>query len=318
MVAALDGVAWVRHALLTFSGTWAAPGTGYCSWVAQAANPALVYEVPVISPWTFGFVGGPASSPSYRQSVHIAVEWAVAWILAHPYQTFMLGGYSQGGEAASRVYAELLPGGRLAHRMADYVAGYTFGNPCRQEGHTIVGGSDPGGHGISTFNLTGMDDRWADHANPGDLYTTCPDGASGAVETDVYELAIDLQLNDPMTFLTAFIQHALKVLNDSGVLSPTTLAGGLPGLFAMAPTLLIGMLGGLLGGKGSAGAVVSKDPSLQATIQAAITGLTFMFKGTGPHITYDTTFALPGVTHLQHAIGHVNFFAERTTPRTAA
>ena len=54
IAANISGVYHVRHAVLTFAGTWAAPGTGYPSDVVHAADPDLVFEVPIQAPWTFG------------------------------------------------------------------------------------------------------------------------------------------------------------------------------------------------------------------------------------------------------------------------
>lgn len=309
-----------RHAILTFSGTWAAPGTGYCSWVAQACN-RLVEEIPVQSPWSFGFVNGPIDSPSYRESVSIAVEWAVAWILAHPNRTILLAGYSQGAEAASRVYQEFIDG-RLQHLRKNYVAGFTFGNPCRQKGHTFYLGKDPGGSGISSFNLSNMGNEWADYAQPGDIYTTKPGGLVGENMQDVYELAIDLQLNDPVVFFQSFIRNLLGLLNNLGGLK--TIApilsglgagpGGLvAGALSMIPSILIGVLGSLLT---NADPGKTTDP-IQAAIQACIIGLKFIAQNppTAPHITYEFGEARPGQTYIQHAIQHITDWANRTPVR---
>lgn len=291
-----------RHALLTFSGTWAAPGTGYCSWVAQACPG--VEEIPVQGPWSFGPLGGQPDAPSYRESVEIAVEWAIAWLLAHPTRTFLLGGYSQGGEAASRVRAELEPGGRLEHLRDNFVAGYTFGNPCRQMGHTFYKGKDPGGRGISSFNLSGMGDEWADMARPGDLYTTRPDTPSGQVEEEVYSIAIELGLGDPMGFMQAFIQGAIQIIQQMG---------GLTGIFgqlnlAMLPALLLASLAQLLGKP------EANTPGLQAGINAAITGLKFIAASppTAAHITYEQPIPdMPWMSYVDLARQHVNDWAAR-------
>lgn len=294
-----------RHACLTFSGTWAAPGTGYCSWVAQSAN---VEEIPVQSPWSFGFVGGAPDAPSYRESVSIGVEWAVQWLLDHPNRTFLLGGYSQGGEAASRVRQELEPGGRLEHLRGNFVAGYTFGNPCRQKGHTFYKGKDPGGRGISPFNLFGMGDEWADMARPGDLYTTRPDDPSGQIEEDVYGLATQLQINDPMAFMQAMIAGVLKTVQDLGGI------GGILGQLniAILPALLIGMLGSLIGSS------TASAPGLQAAINAAMTGLKFIAANppTGPHTTYEFPIPdMPWMSYVDLARRHVNDWAARVPVR---
>jgi hypothetical protein len=311
--AAQDGVFHVRHAILTFSGTWAAPGTGYCSWVAQAANQDLVFEVPVIAPWTFGFVQGAVDAPSYRQSVRIGVEWAVNWIEDHPGQTFMLGGYSQGAEAASRVFQELQPGGRLADRRGDFVAGYAFGNPMRQAAHTFPGGVDPGGAGIATVQLQDTPVEWHDHANPGDMYTTTPFGQTGTIMRDVYEGLIDIQLNDPVGFSAAEVRALLSLMRDAGGSLPPSMLSQLGGAGPLIGAF--GGLGGFVGGEGGA-----QTPGAVAAIQAAIIGLRFISTNppTAPHITYEFTEAAPGITHIGHAVNHVNQRAALVAARAAA
>jgi len=101
-------------------------------------------------------------------------------------------------------------------------------------------------------------------------------------------------------------------------------------------TELLGPLGGL-GGltalgtfAGVAGQLMNTPgvPSLPAgqvhgvtvadAIMAAVAALQFIGAGTGPHITYDTTDAVPGVNHIAHAVGHVNALCAAQSARTAA
>jgi hypothetical protein len=313
--AAQDGMFHVKHAVLTFSGTWAAPGTGYCSWVAQAANQDLVYEVPVVAPWSFGPVGGAVDAPSYKQSVKQGVDWAIGWIESHPRETFMLGGYSQGAEAASRVFRELQPGGRLADRRADFVAGYTFGNPMRQAGHTFPGGADPGGAGIAPVQLQDCPPEWHDHANAGDIYTAAPVDQTGTIMRDVYVSLTEIQLNDPVAFATAEVRALLKLMSDAGGVLPLSMLGQIGGAGA-----LLGM-GGLFGGLGGlSGGGGAQTPGAIAAVHAAILGLQFIATNppTLPHISYEFTEAAPGITHIQHAVNHVNERACAVAARIAA
>ena len=88
IAAHISGVKLVRHAVLTFAGTFAAPGTGYPSDVVNADDPGLVFEVAVQSPWSFGPIPpGTPTAPSYAQAVQIGVDFATAWINANPKQT---------------------------------------------------------------------------------------------------------------------------------------------------------------------------------------------------------------------------------------
>ena len=289
----ISGAHLVRHAVLTFAGTWAAPGTGYPSDVIHAADPDLVYEVPIQAPWTFGPIPpGAPLSPSYAQSVQIAVTNASAWITANPRQTFALGAYSQGAEAASRILAEIMTGS-LQSARPNLIGGYTFGNPWRLGGHTFPGGTDPGGRGIATTNLTaaqipkdaGGMDTWWDFANPGDLYTTTPNNQAGADITAVYKAAVQLGIS---------INAAIALI------------AGLTGQGSLAQQVLAFVTDPIVGG-----------PALIEAIDLAVA-----FYGTNPptlaHISYDTIEALPGLTSVQVAVAHLNRIASATSARMAA
>jgi hypothetical protein len=292
IAAHISGVRLVRHAVLTFAGTWAAPGTGYPSDVVNAANPDLVFEVPIDAPWSFGPIPpGAPTSPSYAQSVQIAVTNATAWINANPQQTFALGGYSQGAEAASRILAEIMTGS-LQSARPNLIGGYTFGNPWRLTGHTFPGGRDPGGRGIASTNLTAAQipkdangvDTWWDFANPGDLYTTTPNDTAGADITAVYKAAVQLGIN-----INAIV----------------ALIAGLTGQGSLAQQVLALVTDPIVGG-----------PALIEAIDLAIA-----FYGTNPptlpHISYQSVPALSGQSSVEVAISHLNNIAGATLARTA-
>lgn len=282
-----------RHAVLTFAGTFAAPGTGYPSDVVHQANPALVFEVPVIAPWSFGPIPpGSVTAPSYAESVGIAVDFATRWITDHPTQTFALGGYSQGAEAASRVLATIMSGG-LQWARPNLIGGYTFGNPWRGLGHTFPGGTDPGGRGIAPVNLTQAQiprdannvDTWWDFANPGDLYTTTPNDAAGADITAVYEAAVQLG-----------IDHNLIAAELAALLGQGGLGQQVLGLLTHP----------LIGGP--------------ALVEAIIRTVAFVDTNPPmlPHISYHVVDALPGQTSVAVAVGHLNTIAAATAAQTAA
>jgi hypothetical protein len=292
IAANISGVRLVRHAVLTFAGTWAAPGTGYPSDVVNAANPDLVFEVPIDAPWTFGPIPpGAPTSPSYAQSVQIAVTNATAWIDAHPQQTFALGGYSQGAEAASRILAEVMTGS-LQWAQPNLIGGYTFGNPWRLTGHTFPGGIDPGGRGIASTNLTAAQipkdangvDTWWDFANPGDLYTTTPNDTAGADITAVYKAAIQLGIN-----INAMV----------------ALIAGLTGQGSLAQQVL----------------ALVRDPILGGASLVEAIDLAVAFYATNPptlpHISYQSVPALSGQSSVEVAISHLNNIAGVTLARTA-
>jgi hypothetical protein len=280
----------VRHAVLTFAGSWATPGTGYPSDVVNAANPDLVFEVPIDAPWSFGPIPpGAPTSPSYVQSVEIAVTNATAWIDANPHQTFGLGGYSQGAEAASRILAEIMTGS-LQSARPNLIGGYTFGNPWRLTGHTFPGGTDPGGRGIASTNLTAEQipkdadgvDAWWDFANPGDLYTTTPNDTAGADITAVYKAAIQVGID-----INAMV----------------ALIAGLTGQGSLAQRVL----------------ALVKDPIVGRAALIEAIDLAVAFYGTNPpilpHISYQSVPALSGQNSVDVAISHLNNIAGATLAR---
>jgi hypothetical protein len=292
IAAHIAGVRIVRHAVLTFAGAFAAPGTGYPSDVVAGVNPDLVYEVPIQSPWTFGPIPpGAPLSPSYAQSVQIAVTNATAWINAFPRQTFVLGGYSEGAEAASRVLAEIMTGS-MQWARPNLIGGYTFGNPWRMTGHTFPGGTDPGGRGIADTNLTAAQipkdangiDTWWDFANPGDLYTTTPNDTAGADITAVYKAAVQLAIN--INAIAAVI-------------------AGLTGQGGLAQQVLKFVTDPIVGG--------------QALVEAI--DLAVAFYSTNPpalaHNTYQVVDALPRRSSVAVAIDHLTQLASATPARMA-
>lgn len=267
-----------RHPILTFSGTWAPPGWGYPTDAVRLANDELVYEVPVQAPWSFGPVPpGRIDSPSYEESVALAVEWAVQWILNHT-GTFGMVGYSQGGEAASRVLLELQEG-RLRHRLNDFIGGGAFGNPYRQKGVAV--GADPGGRGIADRNLTNTPATWAEVANKGDMYCCTPDGKAGELITEFYTMLIRLQLGDFGEFCKDMIASIAGLIPDIADIITKPISGGIP------------------------------------AIQAAVVALQFLATGTAPHIEYHMRPVVPGVTGLAYMAGHLNRIAAAVTPIAA-
>ena len=266
-----------RHAVLTFAGPWADPGTGYPADVVKAADPDLVFEVAIDAPSSFGPIPPDApGAPSYAESIEIAVTNATEWIDANPQQTFALGGYGQGAEAASRVLAEIMTG-PLASARPNLLGGYTFGNPWRLAGHTFPGGEDPGGRGIAATNLTADQipkdangvDTWWDFANPGDLYTTTPTDTAGADITAVYKAAIHIGID----------------IN-----------------------LMVALIAGL-GGRGSVAHQVLAmviDPIVGGTALVEAIDLAVSFYGSNPpalaHISYQSSVEL-AVSHLNNIAG---------------
>lgn len=307
-----------RHALLTFSGTWAAPGVGYPSDVADGCS-GVVEEVPVQAPWSMGPLGGAsgegAQSPSYQESVQIAVDWSVDWLLAHPNRTFMLGGYSQGGEAAARVHQETLPGGRLESVRDNFVAGYTFGNPSRQEGHTFYGGPPRPDEGIAQYRQIDMFDNWADECDDGDMYSGVPLGLAGEIMRDVYTMVTEMQLHDGFReFARDFAYNCIELLgNLDGDAGEDAKAQAARFGVTFEGATRLPRLNELAGRLGSDERFLSVK-GIAAAIYAAVLAITFFAQGTAPHIEYHMREVFPGQTYLAHAIQHVHYWAAQRVP----
>lgn len=342
----ISGTRLVRHAVLTFAGTWGIPGTQYpanvVSGLAEFVDDTLCFEVAVPGPYEFGpLPPDPLNAPSYQQSVQDAVDWTAGWLAANPNQTFALGGYSLGGEAASRVLIEL-QSGSLQHHMSQFIGGYTFGNPCRMAGAHAATIADPGGHGISTINMTSLptiDGQivWADYVHSKangdaalDMYASVPNGQVGKDMSDVYALATNLQLNNLAAFTQGIVGQLTSIANDlfpaptvqdtasqtawgqlltdlaptltgSSPASWTTAISDIPGIIATLPPPNTGPTG------------------LTAALDASIAGIKFLAAPggpTAPHISYGSEIA--GYSNLvAQAVGFLQHIATLTPARSA-
>ncbi|PQM45202.1 hypothetical protein C1Y40_04628 [Mycobacterium talmoniae] len=327
LAANVAGTRNVAHAVLTFCGTWGMPGTQYPSDVvnglAEFVDDGLCYEVPVPYPAAFGPIGGPAGSPSYQESVQTAVDWALAWIKANPLQTFAMGSYSQGAEAASRVLIEL-QSGSLTGYAHNFIGGYSFGNPCRGAGFHAPTIADPGGRGISSVNMTALptiDGRvvWADYVHSPangdaglDMYASVPDNAVGTDMTLVYTTATNVQLHDLGALATTIVNALVAGVGDLGLLTTSTAA-----LITTPASQLLPTLSGLLSDTGAPTNIAVGGVD---AIKAAICGIEFLAAPggpTGPHISY--LGELPGYSNLvADAVGFLHGLATAVPARTAA
>lgn len=300
----------LRHGILTFRGTGGIVGQDYTSRVAAACS-ARVAEIPVpyaasMGPLPVGAASGGLQAPSGAQSRDQAVEWAARWIESTT-RTFLLCGYSQGADAASRVRAMLLPGGRLERHAHRYVAGVMFGNPTRAFGHSFYMGPVPGGHGIADWHLPreACTWDWLECVQDLDLYANVPLGDVGEVCAEAYRLVMNLQFTDPGALASAFLQNLMRLLDEAGVdaaglqAPDRIISGAINGLIASLAPQLVPIVGG--------------NPESAAAAQAAVLGIRFATSNppTAPHITYEFAQAIPGMTYLQLAIQHVNEWAAK-------
>jgi hypothetical protein len=274
----------------------------------------------VVAPWSMGPITGAGqgmTAASYQESIQIGIDWAVAWLLAHPHRTFMLGGYSQGGECASRIYQETLPGGLLESVADNFVGGYTFGNPSRHLNHAFFECPPRNGEGIAQYRLPEVVDWWADYVDPGDMYGAVPDNLTGEIMRDVYTMITEMQLHDGfLAFAQCFAANCVELLGnlDGDAYNTAVSEADAQGVDLQGARLIDGArlqeLGDRIGGGG--GKVSVKG--VAAAVAAAIRAITFFAQGTAPHIQYHMREVFPGQTYLQHAIGHVHYFAGTRAP----
>ena len=236
------------------------------------------------------------------------MEWAARWIESTT-KTFVLCGYSQGADAASRVRAMLEPGGRLERHKDRYVCGVMFGNPTRRFGHTFYMGPIPDGEGIADWHVpqSACTWDWLELVQPGDLYANAPLGDVGDVCRQAYRLIMNLQFTDPAALASAFLQNLMGLLDEAGIdpqglQTPDRIVNGFIGGFIASLAPQLGPLVNVAGNREAA-----------AAAQAAMIGLRFATTNppTAPHITYEWAEALPGMTYLQLAIQHTAHWSKQ-------
>ena len=288
---------------------------GYPSDVAHGCAD-VVEEIPVQAPWSFGPIPpGDFRAPSYAESVQIGVDWAVDWLLAHPTRTFMLGGYSQGGECASRIHRETLAGGRLESVRANFVGGFTFGNPSRQFEHTFYGGPPRKGEGIAQYRQDGLGDDWADEVDQGDMYGAVGKGLAGEIMRDVYQLCIEMEMHSGAAeFAQTFAANCVEVVQnlDGDAYDDVEETAASMGADLSGATIVAGSadIAARIGGDD----VVLSAKGVAAAVTAAVQALIFFCQGTAPHVQYQMREVFPGQTYVQHAMQHVRHWANTRVP----
>jgi hypothetical protein len=245
-------------------------------------------------------------APSYAESVGISVDWAVDWTLTNPGRPVVVGGYSQGGEAASRYRMEFEPDGRLADLRANWVCGYAFGNPSRHLEHTYYGGPGTPFDGIAAFRLPQMGWDWCELIDPGDLYGTSARGLTGEIERDVYTMCTAMELHSGMReFAQTLVANLLEVAKNLDGDAYDDLTRGvarhgvdLSGATLLPPERFTPLTERLLTVEGIA-----------CAIAAAIDGLIFFCSPpfpTAAHCEYHLREVWPGQTYVGLAIQHVH------------
>lgn len=178
------------YTLYSVTGAGGTFDSGYGYFLGDALFQAgLIEHQPIM----YGPNGIPGAFPM-QPSIDMGVaELSRQIMLRDPSEPWALALYSEGAIVGSTVFDLVrTPGHPLNAYEASFLGAVTFGNPRREEGHTVPNGIDPGGHGIVTPNMVNTPDNWLDFAagkhmvgSPGDdLYTTCGSGTSAEVVAD--------------------------------------------------------------------------------------------------------------------------------------
>lgn len=118
----------------------------------------------------------------------------------YPDRRFAFASYSLGAVVAADVFDQLRDGD-LQHRLGDFIGGVSWGNPRREKGNYAGRSFDPGGAGIAgPDNLKNTPQNYLSYANPGDIYTCCPNDDVGENMTMVYNMVM-LNWNGSLTGL---------------------------------------------------------------------------------------------------------------------
>jgi len=147
-------------------------------------------------------------------SIDKTVQQISGMITANPRQQFILVGTSQGAAVISDLYDALRYGNLQAFNSL-FLAGFTFGNPRRQPGHTFPCYSpDPGGAGIDPSRLSNSEYRWWDFANPYDPAACCGNTECGGSTVGLWmNNAWSLLNNDYTGVVADFIEFIGNPLN---------------------------------------------------------------------------------------------------------
>lgn len=327
------------HAMFTVRGTGGIIGLDYTSQIAQAL-PGVYHEHPLNYDASMGGIPvGAATDPSApsgdecSQQVYDMLTAAVQGSTV----TFAVTGYSLGTKGVVMFLNDLFnpahPLNAHAHR---FVCAVLIADPWRPFGHTFYLGPIPGGQGIGSpyFTMTpqaitalGWRCCWL--ANPADMYTNSPLGATGQVLADIEQIVLATAASDPLGTIKSAIPYLLKLVEKDGGLQTmfggsalgllTGVAGGATALTGSLVGLLLPLLEsgfeGLIDGISGNGS--NLPPGAAADVQAAILALKFYGSGIAPHLAYHTTRWGSGPqTYLQLGIQHANDFGSQVPVTT--
>jgi pimeloyl-ACP methyl ester carboxylesterase len=147
-------------------------------------------------------------------SIDLTVQEISAKITANPTQPFILVGTSQGAAVISHLY-DALRYGNLRQYNSLFLAGFTFGNPRRQPGHTFpTYNPDPSGAGIDPNQLFHSEARWWDFANPYDPAACCGNTECGGTTVGLWMHNLWQFLNNDFSgLLSDFVEFIENPMN---------------------------------------------------------------------------------------------------------
>lgn len=310
-----------RHLAVVYRGTGGIIGQDYVSRVCQAATDLVEEANPAWAATMGGIPVGAAGNPRDPSMNHAVAEAVTDGqraitnaLAANPHRGIVIGGYSAGAVAAAHLRQWL-----HENHPNNYICSFSIGDPTRPEGGAYYAGTPAPGAGIASWHYGDITDyRHCWLANHGDMYTSVPTGAVGAIMSDAYDMVTNIELSDPLGTARAIIDTIPTIMADSGVGLPAifgALAGGAAGIAGFWLDILTTTLRGLITAAGDP----TKLTGPAAAAQAAIIALQFVTANppTAPHITYEYAEVWPGQTYLGLAIQHVRDWCSRTQPAAA-
>ncbi|QBP29689.1 lysin B [Mycobacterium phage Typha] len=307
-----------RHPAIVFRGTGGIIGQDLVSLVCQHCAD-LVEEINPDWPATMGGIpvgtAGNISDPSMWRGVQIAVADAQRRFLdilaKRPAVKIVIGGYSAGAVAAA-IFKQWIMDNFPDH----YLCSFSFGDPTRPVGGAFFAAPViPWGRGVASVHYGDPKDwRHCWLTAEGDMYGQVPQGVTGDIMDDAFDMVTRVELSNILETAQAIIPRIPEVAEKAGIGLPSVLgalAGGIPGLLGLGLPWALGAISGLVG---------TGNPDLltgsAAAAKAAQIALTFAAQGTAPHIEYHMREVWPGQTYLGLAIQHVRDYAS-ATPATA-
>jgi len=162
---------------------------------------------------------------SFADSVTIGTQSMISLIQNTP-GTFALCGMSQGAMVISNVLKAMQPGGVLASRYNDCIAGVAFGNPMRRQGGGLPGVASTTGAGmfsvpnpvgaLSGLSNVAVPDWWWEMNCPGDFFSDAPmsaaSGAAGAILNKIVSLFVVIKGTANSSFPLDFATQIINAL----------------------------------------------------------------------------------------------------------